>query len=342
MVTQYKCPNCGSDMAFDAESGKLSCPNCGRQDDIETFPEENILQEFDTEEAKEYHCENCGAVILTEANTTATHCSFCGAPVVLAERLSGEFAPAKVIPFTISKDEAVAAFKKWTRNGRLTPRGFMSGDRIKKMTGMYVPFWLYDIDGTAEVAAIGTRVRSYTRGDTIYTETDFYDVYRGIDLSYLKVPADASEKMDDELMDKLEPYDYSELKDFKMPYLAGYLAEKYDYDDEALFSRVESKIVPYIDSYIQSTIAGYSTVSYTNKQIQANKSKVYYTLFPVWMVYYDFENKEHTFAMNGQTGKVVGKPPISSGKVAAWFAGIAVSGFVVLKGISYAMGGVLW
>ncbi|WKA59370.1 TFIIB-type zinc ribbon-containing protein [Planococcus shenhongbingii] len=342
MVVQYKCPNCGSDMAFDADSGTLSCPSCGRQDNIETFPEENIQQKFEMDEAKEYHCENCGAVILTEASTTATHCSFCGAPVVLSDRLTGEFAPAKVIPFTITKEEAVAAFKKWTRNGRLTPRGFMNGDRIKKMTGMYVPFWLYDIDGTAEVAAIGTRVHQYQRGDTIYTETDFYDVYRGIDLSYLKVPADASEKMDDELMDKLEPYDYQELKDFKMPYLAGYLAEKYDYDDEVLFSRVESKIVPYIDAYINGTISGYSTVSYTNKQIQANKKNVYYTLFPVWMVYYDFENKEHTFAMNGQTGKVVGKPPISGGKVAAWFTAIAAGTFAVMKAISYVIGGVLW
>lgn len=329
-------------MAFDSESGHLSCPSCGRQDNIETFPETNILRKFDPEEAKEYHCENCGAVILTEAETTATHCSFCGAPVLLADRLTGDLAPAKVIPFTISKDEAVAAFRKWTKNGRLTPPGFASGDRIKKMTGMYVPFWLYDIDGKADVSALATRVRSYTRGDTIYTETDFYDVRREMDLSYLKVPADASEKMDDELMDKLEPYDYGELKDFKMPYLAGYLAEKYDYDDDALFSRVESKIVPYIDSYISSTISGYSTVSYTNKQILANKKNVYYTLFPVWMVYYDFDNKEHTFAMNGQTGKVVGKPPISAFKVAAWFIGIAASTFAVLKAISFAIGGVLW
>ncbi|MGI2329077.1 TFIIB-type zinc ribbon-containing protein [Planococcus sp. YIM B11945] len=342
MVIQYKCPNCGSDMAFDSNSGTLSCPNCGRQDAIESFPEENIQRKFDEEEVKEYHCPNCGAVVLTEANTAATHCSFCGAPVVLSERLTGEFAPAKVIPFTISKEEAVAAFRKWTRNGRLTPRGFMNGDRIKKMTGMYVPFWLYDINGTADVAAVATRVRSYQQGDTIFTETDFYDVYREIDLSYLKVPADASEKMDDELMDKLEPYNYGDLKDFKMPYLAGFLAEKYDYDDEALFSRVESKIVPYIDAYIGTTISGYSTVSYTNKQIHANKNKVYYTLFPVWMVYYDFENKEHTFAMNGQTGKVVGKPPISRGKVAAWFTGIAASAFAVMKAISYMVGGVLW
>lgn len=329
-------------MAFDATSGKLSCPNCGRQDDIDTFPAENIQQEFAPEEVNEYHCENCGAVLLTDPETTATHCSFCGAAVVLSDRLTGEFAPAKVIPFTISKDEAVAAFRKWTKNGRLTPRGFMNGDRIKKMTGMYVPFWLYDIDGKAEVAAIGTRVRTYQQGDTIITETDFYDVYREIDLSYLKVPADASIKMDDELMDKLEPYDYNDLKDFRMPYLAGYLAEKYDYDDTELFSRVESKIVPYVDTYIGSTISGYSTVSYTDKHIKANKKKVYYTLLPVWMVYYDFENKEHTFAMNGQTGKVVGKPPISGGKVAAWFTGVAVSTFAVLKAISYMVGGVLW
>ncbi len=329
-------------MSFDSESGHLSCPNCGRQDEIETFPETNIIRKFDPDEAKEYHCENCGAVILTEAQTTATHCSFCGAPVLLADRLTGDLAPAKVIPFTISKDEAVAAFRKWTNNGRLTPRGFTSGDRIKKMTGMYVPFWLYDIEGKADVEALATRVHSYTSGDTIYTETNFYDVRREIDLSYLKVPADASEKMDDELMDKLEPYNYGELKDFKMPYLAGYLAEKYDYGDEELFSRIETKIVPYIDSYIGSTISGYSTLSYTNKQIQTNKKNVYYTLFPVWMVYYDFDNKEHTFAMNGQTGKVVGKPPISAFKVAAWFTGIAASVFAVMKVVAFAVGGVLW
>ncbi|HSI66574.1 MAG TPA: TFIIB-type zinc ribbon-containing protein [Planococcus sp. (in: firmicutes)] len=342
MIVHYKCPNCGSDMAFDSGSGALSCSSCGREDAIESFPDDNIERRFEPEEAKEYHCENCGAIILTEAETTATHCSFCRAPVVLADRLSGDLAPAKVIPFTISKDEAVAAFRKWTKNGRLTPSGFMSGDRIKKMTGMYVPFWLYDLDGEAEVAAVATRVNSYTRGDTIYTETHFFDIYRDIDLSYLKVPVDASEKMDDELMDKLEPYNYEDLKDFRMPYLAGYLAEKYDYDDKHLLPRVESKVMPYIDSYIQSTISGYSTVSYTNKQVRVNKRKVYYTLFPVWMVYYDFENAEHTFAMNGQTGKVVGKPPISMGKVVAWFTGIAVSAFAVIKAISFAVGGVLW
>lgn len=65
-------------------------------------------------------------------------------------------------------------------------------------------------------------------------------------------------------------------------------------------------------------------------------------MLPVWMVYYDYNNSVHTFAMNGQTGKVVGKPPISYKKVAAWFGGIAGGAFISLKLLALIMGGGLW
>ncbi|HLR34578.1 MAG TPA: TFIIB-type zinc ribbon-containing protein [Tissierellales bacterium] len=342
MIIHYKCPNCGSDMAFDSESGKLSCHSCGRKDNIEDFSDKFITTSFSDDEAKEYHCENCGATIITEAETTATTCSFCGAGVVLADRLSGAMAPAKVIPFTISKKEAMEAFKTWCKNGRLTPNGFITADRIKNITGIYVPFWLYDLNSKVQVNALCTKVRTYTRGDYIYTETRYYNVYRDINLDYVKVPIDASEKMDDELMDKLEPYHYDKLKDFKTPYLAGYIAEKYDYDEKNLLPRAKGKIQSYIESYIRSTITGYSSVKYRNKQIDTRKKHAYYTLLPVWMVYYDFDKSEHTFAMNGQTGKVVGKPPISYAKVAKWFGGIAGATFITLKVLSFIIGGELW
>ncbi|SDY13632.1 hypothetical protein SAMN05421736_101466 [Evansella caseinilytica] len=342
MIIHYKCPNCGDDMAFDSESGKLSCHSCGRKDTIEEFDDEFITTTFSQDEAKEYQCENCGAAVITDADTTATSCSFCGAGVVLADRLSGDLAPAMVIPFTISKEEAMAAFTKWCKKGRLTPKGFMTADRVKGITGIYVPFWMYDLNSKADVHAVGTKVRTYTRGDYIYTETKYYDVYRNIDLNYVKVPVDASEKMNDELMDKLEPYNYGSLKDFKTPYLAGYLAEKYNYTDNDLFPRVKAKVQKFIDSYISSTITGYSSVQYKNKHVDTRKRKSFYVLLPVWMVYYDYNKQEHTFAMNGQTGKVVGKPPISSGKVAAWFSAITGGTFVTLKVISLMLGGGLW
>lgn len=329
-------------MRFDSKTGTLSCPSCGRQDNIENFSDEFIEKTFDENEVVHYECNNCGAEILTDPDTTATNCSFCGAPVVLGDRLRGELAPAKVIPFSISKEEAIAAFKKWCRNGLLTPRGFMAADRIKEITGIYVPFWIYDLDSNAQVEAVGTKIRTYTRGDYIYTETRFYNVYRDIDLRYVNVPVDASEKLNDELMDKLEPYHYGNLKEFKTPYLAGYIAEKYNFTDEVLYSRVKEKVQPFIDSYIQSTIQGYATVNYKNKQIHTSKKNAMYVLLPVWMFAYDYDDQEHIFAMNGQTGKVVGKPPLSAGKIAAWFSGIAGSIFLALKLITFAISGVMW
>lgn len=343
MVIHYKCPNCGSDMEFDADSGALSCGHCGRQDTIENFSDDFIETVFEEDEAKEYNCNNCGAVIVTEKDTTATHCSFCGAAVVLADRVSGILAPSLVIPFTITKEQAEKAFRKWCRNGILLPSDFQMADRIKKITGMYVPFWLYDLENQAKVKATATKVRTYRRGDYIYTETKYYDVSRDLQVNFSQIPVDASKKMNDELMDKLEPYQYHELKDFKTPYLAGYIAEKYNYDAKELLPRVKEKMSGPLDNYIRSTISGYTSVRYKDKEIKTKKKESLYTMLPVWMVYYDYKQAEHIFAMNGQTGKVVGKPPLSKAKMATWFGGILGGSFLLMKIISYFVtGGVLF
>jgi len=369
MVVQYKCPNCGADMAFDSSSGMLHCDSCGRNDSIDTMPKQDNTEDnsntadihidptfmddngsddeerehklFDEDEVTQYQCKNCGAVLITDKDTTATTCSFCGAGVVLGDRLSGSLAPAKVIPFSINKQQAQEAFRSWCRKGLLTPKGFMTANRIKSITGLYVPFWLYDLNGRGEADANCTIVRSYPSGEYIYTETKHYHVFRQVDLNYLKVPADASEKMNDELMDKLEPYHYNNLKEFNMPYLAGYLAEKYNYDDKQLYPRIQSRVEKYVDSYIQSTITGYTSTIYNKKNINIKQKHADYVLLPVWMVCYDYKQSEHTFAMNGQTGKIVGKPPLSKGKLAAWFGGISGVSFLIIKIIALIMGGSL-
>jgi len=341
-ILDYKCLNCGSGMVFDSETGMLTCHSCGREDNIEQLPDPLTKQAFLENEALEYHCKSCGAVVVTDAETTATTCSFCSAAVVLGDRLAGKLAPSVVIPFAISREEAVAAFKKWCKNGRLTPKGFMTADRIKSMTGMYVPFWLYELHNHIEVQAHATKVRIYTQGDYQYTETRHFQVYRRIQLHYQKVPVDAAEKMNDALMDRLEPFPYGQLKDFKTPYLAGFIAEKYSYDEQQLFPRAKEKIRSYIDAYIQSTMEGYTTVNYTDKQIDTKLRQADYALLPVWVVHYDYNKLEHTFAMNGQTGKVVGKPPISKLKVASYFSGVSAAAFLSLKLVSWMMGGGFW
>lgn len=340
-VIDFKCSNCGSSMLFDSKTGALACTGCGRNDAIEGLPDPlDAVKE--PAPATEYHCPNCGGLIEADEETTATLCSFCGSSAILGDRLNGALTPDQVLPFAIGKEEAVRAFKKWCRNGRLTPKGFMTADRIKSITGTYVPFWLYGLNNHIEVRAQATKVRSYTQGDYQYTETQHFVIYRRIRLNYTQVPLDASAKMSDQLMDRLEPFPYHQLKSFKTPYLAGYQADKYSYAGEELLPRAKEKIRPYIESYIQGAVAGYTTVSYTQKDIDTRMTQADYALIPVWVVHYDYDKLEHTFAMNGQTGKVVGKPPISFAKVAAWFGGISGVSFLSLKVISLLMGGGLW
>jgi DNA-directed RNA polymerase subunit RPC12/RpoP len=344
-VIDFKCGNCGSSMIFDSGKTALACPSCGRTDSIEGLPDpvEALKPPGAAQPSQEeYHCASCGGLIEADGETTATLCSFCGASAILGDRLAGGLRPAQVLPFAIGKDEAVRAFKKWCRNGRLTPKGFMTADRIKSITGTYVPFWLYALNNHIEARAQATKVRTYVQGDYRITETQHFSVYRRIRLNYSRVPLDASEKMSDQLMDRLEPFPYHQIKDFKTPYLAGYKADKYSYTGEEMLPRVKEKIRPYVEAYIQSAMAGYTTVSYTQKDVDTRMAQADYVLIPVWVVHYDYDKLEHTFAMNGQTGKVVGKPPISYGKVAAWFAGVSGVTFLSLKLIALLMGGGLW
>lgn len=373
MVLQYKCPDCGADMSYDAEKRVLLCPSCGHAKDIsemeneindgnrekthdaqassndineiygdyEEFDEKSTYTTYAENDAVHYICENCGAELITDKDTTATSCSYCGAPMILGDRLSGKMAPAKVIPFSISKQQAEQAFRKWCKNGLVTPKDFMTANRIKSITGMYVPFWLYDVNGRGEVQAKATRTHSYTSGDYRITETKHYNVYRKVSLNFDDIPVDASEKMPDDMMDKLEPFSYNDLVDFNTPYLSGFIAEKYNYTDKELFPRLKEKTFDYVESFIQSTITSYDSVNVVNRHYDAKQKNASYTLLPVWMLAYDYHGKEYLFAMNGQTGKVVGKPPISKGRVVFWYILFTIIFFVAAHLIGMACGGEL-
>ncbi len=157
------------------------------------------------------------------------------------------------------------------------------------------------------------------------------------------MPADASEKMPDDLMDKLEPFDYRNLKKFNTPYLAGFISEKYNYTDRQMFPHVQQRVAQYIEDYISGSIQGYSAKNIINRDYHTKQINAEYALLPVWMVYYDYNNSEYTFAMNGQTGKIAGKPPLSTGKTAGSAIGITLLLFIICRVITVIMGGpLLW
>ena len=189
MIVNFSCPNCGADMSYDIKLGKLHCAHCDHSEDIRP-DEENYKNAAEEPADKQRYCVNCGGLLSAGAKTCATHCEYCGAPLVMADRLSGDWRPAYVLPFELDREKAEAAFRKWCHNGRFSPKGFMAAKNIQRLQPLYIPYWLYDMNASVDVRGTATRVNIYVRGETEYTETDFFDVRRKMRLEYTKVPHD--------------------------------------------------------------------------------------------------------------------------------------------------------
>ena len=343
-LQEYKCPCCGGAIAFDSTLQKMKCPYCDTEFEMETLKDYDAelqnerqdqmewetaagsdWQEGETDGLRSYVCKSCGGEIVGDANTAATACPFCGNPVVMMGQFSGALKPDLVIPFKLDKKAAKAGLMKHLAGKRLLPKIFKEQNHIDEIKGIYVPFWLFDTDVDAQIRYRATRVRTWSDKDYNYTETSHFMAHRGGSIGFEHVPVDGSTKMADDLMESIEPYDFSEAVDFRTAYLAGYLADKYDVSVEDSRERADTRCAGSLLSALERTVSGYTTCNETSRDIHLKRGKVHYALLPVWILNTRWEGKDFLFAMNGQTGKLVGNLPVSTKRVIGLFAAIAAS-----------------
>lgn len=354
-TTNYQCPSCTGPLHYDGSSGKLQCDYCGSAFSVREIEElyaakhreaeasaaqAEYAPESDAESGEyaqagtawgeeaqrlcAYSCTSCGAELICEETTAATSCPYCGNPSILPGKLSGMLRPDYVIPFKLDKEAAVAALKKYYRGKKFLPGAFAASNHIQEIKGVYVPFWLYSGRAEADIRYAATRVHSHVRGDERITTTEHYMVRRAGSVDYELLPVDASTKMPDAHMDAIEPFDYSELRPFSMAYLPGYLADKYDVSVKEAAKRADRRAANTAEQSVSSTVIGYTTCVPVSKDVRLRRGQVKYALLPVWMLSTQWKGKNFLFAMNGQTGKLIGDLPVSAGKFAAWFAGIGL------------------
>lgn len=342
---EYKCPCCGGAVEFDSGTQKLKCPYCDSEFDVESLKEMDAALNYveaggsmewhetagsewaDGEDSKllTYVCNSCGGEIITDRNTAATKCPYCGNPVVMSGNLSGVLKPDYVIPFKLDKNAAVERLKSHLSDKRLLPKVFKDENHIKEIKGIYVPFWLFDANADAAMNFNATRVRMWSDRKYNYTETSHYSVLRGGTLGFEHVPVDGSSKMPDDLMESIEPYDFSQAVDFQTAYLAGYLADKYDVTSQESIKRANERIKKSSERELTNTVMGYATVIPVNSKVSLSDNITKYALYPVWLLNTEWNGKKYTFAMNGQTGKFVGDLPMDTGAYFKWLFGLTAA-----------------
>ena len=260
-------------------------------------------------------CPSCGAELIGDANTIATVCPCCGNTQIVQQRVKGLLKPEYLIPFKLEKKAAVEALKQFYKGKRLLPDLFKDENKINSIQGLYVPYWLFDGKSQGHINYKATRVTKWFDANYSYTKLDFYSVIREGNLAFEKIPVDGSEKMNDDYMEAIEPFDYSQLKGFATAYLSGYIAEKYDVDAEASKKRVISRIKNSLESQFSNSVQGYTTVTKERSTLNVENGKASYSLFPVWVLNTKYKNENYQFIMNGQSGLLAGKLPIDKGKV---------------------------
>ena len=346
-MMEYKCPACGGAMEFDSKSQKMKCPYCDTEIAVEEFQKmqenkqqtasdgvysenqsgsqdkvdwqaanDNQWAEGETDGMRVYVCESCGGEIIAEETTGATTCPYCGNRVVMKGQFTGDQKPDYVIPFKKDKKAAKAAYYSHLKGKPFLPKVFKDENHIDEIKGVYVPFWLFDADTKSHFMYDARNLRVWESGDTEYMEHEHYLVERGGSVRFERIPADGSEKMDDTLMESIEPFDFSEAVPFTPAYLAGFVADRYDVDMEECLERAKERITSSAETVFGNTVTGYQMITTTGSNVNIYNAKYLYALYPVWILNTTWEGKKYTFAMNGQTGKMVGDLPMD--KKAYW------------------------
>ena len=333
-----KCPCCGGTLNFDNKSQNIVCPYCDSEfsaKDLETYNDdlasdqqedtswdESMVQAYTSDEMKGmkiYTCNSCGGEIICEETTASTACPYCGNNMVVTKEVSGDLKPNLIIPFKKDKNNAIESFTKFLRKKPLLPSSFSKTNTIEEVKSLYVPFWVFDADVTGKVRYKGEITRRWEDSNYRYKEVSYYSLVRGGGVGFEHVPVDGSKKMEDQLMESIEPFTWSETKEFNVGYLAGYAADRYDVSKEETFERATVRFRQGTEQAFRRDIHGYENVTVSDSNLQLSNTETRYVLYPVWTLNVKWKEKDFHFGMNGETGKIAGNLPISVPKFMLFF-----------------------
>ncbi len=341
-MQNYSCKNCGAMLYWDTDANCLKCQYCGSSYDPSEFEDqtaqsdgtdhesekESESQEESFEEAGQeegyqpneedmslYHCKTCGGEVITLKTTMATICPYCGEAISITSKSVGKFRPKKCIPFRINKREITEKYKEYVSSSKYTPKQFKEDSVIEKIQGLFVPYYLNSMKMDVENRFQGETTSRTTTASEIITTHRIYELILRAEGTFENIPTDASKKLDNAMMDSLEPFPYEKCKEYNPAYMAGFLAEQADVEQTECEERSKARATESMTAKARSAFSRYTLTS-PKMSVETTQYSSEYVMLPVWLLNVDYHGQKYQFAINGETGKIVGKIPIDKKKLA--------------------------
>ncbi len=324
----FKCRHCGGTISYSASERRLTCPYCGGSQQIAAEEVGRTAAEFEFtletieqarygwgEERKELVCESCGASVAVAPDVMTSTCAFCGSNRVHARDVIGDLLrPTALIPFQVDKQQIKALVTDWLGQGWMHPPELRNVRALRELIGVYLPFWTFDADITADwKAEVGVkRVERYRQGGEWKTRTVIDWHWR---TGRVRLPIDdhlvaATERVSRVILDKIAPFNLGELVEYEPSYLAGWQAKAYDVqlEDGWRIGKAEmrnrAKAACHQDTGSSHVRNFHMTADFTGERWR-------YILLPVYLATYTFEDRKFQIMVNGQTSQVAGQKPVA-------------------------------
>lgn len=335
-LEEYPCPSCGSELNYDAVKKSLKCLHCGTVIPIQSSTE--VLKEQPISVFKEaekipiaavpvvvYKCSKCGQETQEAGDIAFFECRNCGNNVVNPEAYATRsISPAGIIPFKISKQDALDRFANWIG------KGFWNDSDLKKLSladqleGHYVPFWTFDCQTENDWSGYSGRYyyetvrRRNANGEEITEQVRHTDwTWRSGSFSrfFDDVLVCGNKTIPQERINAVYPYQLQDLVVFDEEYLLGWNARAYDKDLPETYLLARRLMDREIAAEAVSRLTA-DTYRDLNVQTAYSAETFKQVILPVWLCRYLFKGKTYHFIINGQTGVISGNKPLSVSKIA--------------------------
>jgi len=253
---------------------------------------------------------------------TAGVCPYCGSNQIMEASDDNTLAPGGICPFSIDAKRAEENFRAWIKRRLFCP------SRVKKdagritMNGIYLPYWTFDTQTESGYSARYGITHTRTVGSGKNRRTETY-------VRWYRTSGHHSEFFNDFLikgttrhnaaiLSKIEPFDTESSVVYKPEYLSGFAAERYSVGLEDAWTLARSGISTALQSSISSEIRRRHRADHVadlRVHTQYRDIAYKYLMLPVWTSHFTYRSKDFHFMVNGQTGKVGGKAPISPWRV---------------------------
>ena len=338
-LEKHACPACGAQAEWNPASQKLVCPYCGTEApyvidrDTGKVVEQDLvkaLRELPADERgwqterRSIQCQSCRAVMVFDPTRVGQNCEFCGSPALVDyDEIKSPIRPQGVLPFRVDRNRVRDDIRGWWRRKWFAPGRLARTALVDTVHSLYIPYWTFDATAHCpweaeaghyyyvDVEGHDNRGRRVVRKERRTRWTPASGV---VDHAFDDEPVPGTQGLPLALLRQVEPFPTQEVVPYDTAFLSGHVVEHYKVVLLEAAEQSQRQMHAALERLCGEQVPG---DTYRNLRIFPTWSgrTFKHVLVPLWLLSYTYGPRAFQVIVNGYTGKIAGKYPLSMWKV---------------------------